>query len=52
MTTQPTNASNVALRDIVPDDFDHILHIINCAAEAYRGVIPPDRWRERGVAED
>ena len=46
MTTQPTNASNVALRDIVPDDFDHILHIINCAAEAYRGVIPPDRWRE------
>lgn len=46
MTTQPTNASNVALRDIVPDDFDHILHIINCAAEAYRGVIPPDRWHE------
>jgi GNAT superfamily N-acetyltransferase len=25
---------------------DAILAIVNAAAEAYRGVIPPDRWRE------
>jgi GNAT superfamily N-acetyltransferase len=28
------------------DDKDAILAIVNAAAEAYRGVIPPDRWRE------
>ncbi|TCM04706.1 GNAT family N-acetyltransferase [Sphingomonas sp. PP-CC-3G-468] len=27
-------------------DADAILAIINAAAEAYRGVIPPDRWHE------
>ena len=27
-------------------DFDTIGSIINDAAEAYRGVIPPDRWHE------
>ncbi|WP_439567697.1 GNAT family N-acetyltransferase [Sphingopyxis sp.] len=38
--------NDIELRDIVADDFDRMLHIINCAAEAYRGVIPPDRWHE------
>ena len=28
------------------DDFDRILAIINDAAEAYRGVIPGDRWKD------
>ncbi len=28
------------------DERDTILAIVNSAAEAYRGVIPPDRWRE------
>jgi N-acetylglutamate synthase-like GNAT family acetyltransferase len=28
------------------DDHDAILAIINAAAEAYRGVIPADRWHE------
>jgi GNAT superfamily N-acetyltransferase len=28
------------------DERDAILAIVNAAAEAYRGVIPPDRWRE------
>src|SRR3546814_4199081 len=37
-------SSDVCSSDL--EDFDHILHIINCAAEAYRGVIPPDRWHE------
>ena len=28
------------------DEFDDVLAIINEAAEAYRGVIPADRWHE------
>ena len=28
------------------DEGPAILAIVNAAAEAYRGVIPPDRWRE------
>ncbi len=28
------------------DDFDRILAIINDAAQAYRGIIPDDRWKE------
>jgi GNAT superfamily N-acetyltransferase len=29
-----------------------ILRIVNCAAEAYRGVIPADRWREPYMPAD
>jgi len=29
-----------------PAKFDSILHVVNDAAEAYRGVIPEDRWKE------
>jgi GNAT superfamily N-acetyltransferase len=29
-----------------PDDAGTILEIVNAAAEAYRGVIPADRWHE------
>jgi GNAT superfamily N-acetyltransferase len=29
-----------------PADFNAILHVVNDAAEAYRGVIPKDRWKE------
>ena len=29
-----------------------ILEIVNCAAEAYRDVIPPDRWRDPYMAPD
>ena len=28
------------------EDFDEIFNIINDAAMAYKGVIPPDRWHE------
>lgn len=34
------------LRACTATDFDAIHAIINEAAEAYRGVIPPDRWKE------
>jgi N-acetylglutamate synthase-like GNAT family acetyltransferase len=36
----------VDCRPCRPDERDEILAIVNAAAEAYRGVIPPDRWRE------
>jgi GNAT superfamily N-acetyltransferase len=29
-----------------PAEFNSILHVVNDAAEAYRGVIPEDRWKE------
>jgi GNAT superfamily N-acetyltransferase len=29
-----------------PTDLNPILHVVNDAAEAYRGVIPEDRWKE------
>lgn len=33
-------------------DFEVIWQIINDGAEAYRGVIPPDRWREPYMSRD
>ena len=34
------------IRQVTNEDFDEIFHIINDAAMAYKGVIPPDRWHE------
>jgi GNAT superfamily N-acetyltransferase len=34
------------MRDCVGEDFPAMLAIINAAAAAYRGVIPPDCWHE------
>jgi GNAT superfamily N-acetyltransferase len=34
------------------DERDEILSIINAAAEAYRGVIPADRWHEPYMPRD
>jgi GNAT superfamily N-acetyltransferase len=31
---------------LLPSDFDTILKVINDAAQAYKGVIPDDRWKE------
>jgi GNAT superfamily N-acetyltransferase len=36
----------VVTRDLVEPDLPAALAIINDAAQAYRGVIPPDRWHE------
>src|SRR3712207_4064362 len=36
----------VDLRPCRDDEFSAILRIINAGAEAYRGVIPADRWHE------
>jgi GNAT superfamily N-acetyltransferase len=35
-----------SIRECRDDERDAILAIINAAAEAYRGVIPADRWHE------
>jgi N-acetylglutamate synthase-like GNAT family acetyltransferase len=38
------------VRQCRDDDREAILAIVNRAAEAYRGVIPPDRWHEPYMA--
>lgn len=42
----------VEIRPLRDDDFDTALSIINQAAEAYRGVIPADRWHEPYMSAD
>jgi GNAT superfamily N-acetyltransferase len=44
--TTPETASARAIRPCTAADVDTILAIVNAAAEAYRGVIPADRWHE------
>ena len=34
------------IRECGDDDFEAVYEIINDAAQAYRGIIPPDRWHE------
>ena len=34
------------IRKLVFTDFNDILRVVNEAAEAYKGVIPADRWKE------
>jgi GNAT superfamily N-acetyltransferase len=34
------------IRSLLLSDFDAILEVINDGAQAYRGVIPDDRWKE------
>ncbi len=40
------------IRPCVPKDLEEICAIINDAAQAYRGVIPEDRWKEPYMPED
>jgi len=35
-----------------PAQFKTILHVVNDAAEAYKGVIPADRWKEPYMATE
>ena len=41
-----------ALRPIRDDELEDVLGIVNAAAEAYRGVIPADRWHEPYMPAD
>ena len=36
----------ISIRKLAAPDLDAALAIINQAAQAYRGVIPADRWHE------
>ncbi len=40
------------IRKSVANDLEAILAIINDAAQAYRGVIPSDRWHEPYMSAD
>ena len=40
------------IRKGTDQDFDEILNIINDAAMAYKGVIPPDRWHQPYMTEE
>lgn len=46
------SAGTGAVRDAGADDFAAMLGIINDAAEAYRGIIPADRWHEPYMPAD
>ena len=41
-----TARENKTVRSCRPDELGLIGEIINDAAQAYQGVIPPDRWHE------
>src|SRR3990170_4202353 len=34
------------IRRLLPSDFDCIMRVVNDAAQAYKEVIPRDRWKE------
>jgi GNAT superfamily N-acetyltransferase len=40
------------VRGLLPSDFDAILNVINDAAQAYKGVIPDDRWKEPYISAE
>src|SRR5438128_1670796 len=40
------------IRKGTDEDFEEIFNIINDAAIAYKGVIPPDRWHEPYMTKD
>ena len=44
--------SNHAIRPCEERDIEIIYEIINDAAEAYRGIIPADRWKEPYMSKD
>lgn len=42
----------ISIRQMLAPDLDAALAIINAAAQAYRGVIPADRWHEPYMPRD
>jgi N-acetylglutamate synthase-like GNAT family acetyltransferase len=40
------------IREVVNEDFQAVFNVINDAAIAYKGVIPPDRWHEPYMTEE
>jgi GNAT superfamily N-acetyltransferase len=52
MEDQGDTVEAITIRPCDSADRDAMLAIINAAAEAYRGVIPDDRWREPYMPAD
>lgn len=52
MEEQDDAANAITIRSCHPGDRDNMLAIINAAAEAYRGVIPDDRWHQPYMPAD
>lgn len=52
LSNVPNRFEMIAIRQSVEADFAVILAIINDAAEAYRGIIPADRWHEPYMPAD
>ena len=46
------NEGKTMIRKLSLPDFDSILEVINDAAQAYKGVIPKDRWKEPYMSSD
>ncbi len=40
------------IRKLCPADFDSVMRVILDAAQAYRGVIPDDRWKEQYMSAE
>ena len=40
------------IREISSSDFDEVFRVVNDAAQAYRGIIPDDRWKEPYMTRD
>lgn len=40
------------IRDCLASDFDTMLEVINDGAQAYKGIIPVDRWHEPYMSAD
>ncbi len=49
---EPGMSGYRVIRQCIDRDFEAILAIINDGAEAYRSVIPPDRWKEPYMGAD
>jgi len=52
MTADPEEPAMSSIRPCRDDERPDILAIVNAAAEAYRGVIPADRWHEPYMPAD
>ncbi|RZN40533.1 MAG: N-acetyltransferase [Methanophagales archaeon ANME-1-THS] len=40
------------IRKLLPTEIDRILEVINDGAQAYKGIIPADRWKEPYMSAD
>jgi GNAT superfamily N-acetyltransferase len=50
--TSTVEEKKVAVRPCDDSEFEAIWEIVNDAAQAYKGIIPADRWREPYMARD